>query len=99
LSAFPPPFLRGFLTLTAKYQNMSRIDLERIREWADAKLSGRQKARAEQDYLKLSEAVDTILARRASVTASLVNSLRQAPRRKSSSPIALAVKIAERLVC
>jgi hypothetical protein len=85
--------------LTAKYQNMSRIDLERIREWADAKLSGRQTARAEQDYLKLYETVDAILARRASVTAPLVNSLRQAPRRKSSSPIDLAVKIAERPVC
>ena len=85
--------------MTAKYQNMSRIDLERIREWADGKLSGRQKARAEQDYLKLCETVDAILGRRACVTASLVNSLRHAPRRKWSSPIDLAVKIAERLVC
>jgi hypothetical protein len=62
---------------------MSRIDLERIREWADAKLSGQQKAGTEPEYLKLYETVDAILTRRASVTASLVSSLRPAPRRNT----------------
>jgi hypothetical protein len=83
LSAFPPPFLKGFFTLTAKYQNMSQIDLERIREWADAKLSGQQKAGTEREYLKLYETVDAILTRRASAAASLVSALRPAPKRNA----------------
>jgi hypothetical protein len=62
---------------------MSRIDLERIREWADAKLSGRQKARAEREYLQLYETADAILTRRAAATASLASSLRQASRRNA----------------
>jgi hypothetical protein len=43
---------------------MSRIDLERIRDWATAKLSGAQVAqRAVHQYVKLRETTDGILAK------------------------------------
>jgi hypothetical protein len=43
---------------------MSRIDLERVREWANAKLSGSKASpRAEHQYLKLRETVDALLAK------------------------------------
>jgi hypothetical protein len=42
---------------------MSRPDLERVREWATAKLSGGQTFGAGHPYLKVRESVDAILAR------------------------------------
>jgi hypothetical protein len=48
---------------------MSRKDLERVREWANAKLSGGQQyQRAEHPYMKLSETVDAILAKMGRIT-------------------------------
>jgi hypothetical protein len=60
---------------------MSRIDLERVREWANAKLSGgRQCRRAEQQYMKLSETVDAILAKVDCVTSEPASGAHETPR-------------------
>jgi hypothetical protein len=56
--------IKGFLTPPLNHQSMSRVDLERVREWANAKLFGGQQCqRAEHPYMKLSETVDAILAK------------------------------------
>jgi hypothetical protein len=55
---------KGFLTLCVNHAPMSRVDLERIHEWATAKLSGAQEQPgAGQPYVKVRETVDAILAR------------------------------------
>ena len=59
---------------------MSRIDLERVREWANAKLSGgRQCQRAEHPYMKLSETVDAILAKRDCITSEPASGAHETP--------------------
>jgi hypothetical protein len=63
---------------------MSRIDLERIREWANAKLSAGQKRQcAEHQYWKLRETVDTILAKTNSITSQSVSLPPETPRRRA----------------
>jgi hypothetical protein len=50
--------------MSVNHRLMSRIDLERIRDWAAAKLSGCQEAqRTVHHYMKLRETADGILAR------------------------------------
>jgi len=62
---------------------MSRADLDRVREWATAKLSGGQTFGAGHPYFKVRESVDAILARMNSGMPSLDGSLRNADDRKT----------------
>jgi hypothetical protein len=63
---------------------MSRIDLERIREWANAKLSGsRESQRAGHPYMRLRENVDAILGRVDCAISQSAGAPHGTPRRKA----------------
>jgi hypothetical protein len=63
---------------------MSRIDLERIRDWATAKLSsGQGPLDAGQPYMTLRESVDAILAGMNSDTPPSDRTLRHSPGRRT----------------
>ena len=56
---------------------MSQVDLERIREWATAKLSGCNELRGDKHhYIKVVESVDIILLKMKSGTSPWDDSLR-----------------------
>jgi hypothetical protein len=63
---------------------MSRIDLERVRAWADAKLSGSRESRgAGHQYMKLRASVDAILAKADDAVSRSASVPRETPRRKA----------------
>jgi hypothetical protein len=63
---------------------MSRADLERVREWATAKLSSDQEPIADGHlYIMVRKSVDAILDRMNSGRPLLVGSLREAPDQKT----------------
>jgi hypothetical protein len=63
---------------------MSRVDLERIHQWATAKLSaGQALGRAEHQYLVLCDTVEGMLTKMNSGAAQLDNSPTETPRRKA----------------
>jgi hypothetical protein len=76
--------LNDFLTPSVDHQSMSRADLEQVREWAVAKLSGQQEVCGDgHQYIKLRQTVDAILGRVDSAMPHSDSSLRSASRRKT----------------
>jgi hypothetical protein len=72
--------LNGFLTQLLNHRSMSQIDLERVREWANAKLSASQESqRAGHHYMKVRETVDAILAKISCGTFERVSVPRETP--------------------
>jgi hypothetical protein len=80
--------LNDFLTPSVNHQSMSRADLEQVREWAVAKLSGQQEVcGGGHQYIKLRQTVDAILGGvDSAIPHSENSSLRSASRRKMRIP-------------
>jgi hypothetical protein len=76
--------LNEFLTRSLDHRPMSRIDLERVREWVNAKLSASQESQAAgHQYMKLRATVDAILAKVDCAISQSADVPRETPRRKA----------------
>jgi hypothetical protein len=78
------PQINAFLIMSTHYWPMSRIDLERIRDWATAKLSGvREAQHAVHQYMKLRETAESILANMETAKSEIPSSSTSTPAREA----------------